>query len=110
VLIAKRIGGRVRSFVAGAIDVAVVTWFIHLLGSTTTVLAATYFFMATMNAMVVGLRVGIALAALTALTYDAIVWLEFAGWLAYAPAGDDQARALLPSFATTMTASVLVTT
>ena len=40
VLIAKEIGGRVRSLVAGLVDVAVVTFFVHLLGSTSTVLAA----------------------------------------------------------------------
>jgi diguanylate cyclase (GGDEF)-like protein len=110
VLIAKRIGGRVRSFVAGTIDLTLVTWFVHLLGSTSTVLAATYFFMATMNALVVGLRVGIGLAALNALAYDAIVWAEYARWLPYAPDSDDVTRSLTPTFATTMMATTLVTT
>src|SRR5438874_4994640 len=101
VLIAKQIGGRLRSFIAGTIDLALVTWFIHLLGSTTTVIAATYFFMATMNALVVGLRVGIALAALNALAYDVIVWAEYARWLPYAPDSDDVTRSLVPTLTTT---------
>jgi diguanylate cyclase (GGDEF)-like protein len=110
VLIAKRIGGRLRSFIAGTIDLLIVTWFVHLLGSTTTVLAATYFFMATLNALVVGLRVGIALAALNALAYDSIVWAEYFRWLPYAPDADDVSRSLVPVFGTVMMATTLVTT
>jgi diguanylate cyclase (GGDEF)-like protein len=109
-LIAKRFGGRVRSLVAGVIDLGVVTWFIHLLGSTTTVLAATYFFVGALNTLVVGLRVGIALAALNALAYDAVVWAEYARWLPYAPDRDDATRTFVPTFAVAVTATALVTT
>jgi diguanylate cyclase (GGDEF)-like protein len=109
VLIARSFGGKWRAFGAGLVDLTVLTYFIHLLGSTSTVFAAVCFFVGTLNALVVGLRVGVTLAALNALAYDVVVWEEWAKRLPYAPDGLDGVRGVPPSFETALSATVLVT-
>ena len=109
VLIAKQIGGQWRAFVAGLIDLALVTYLVHLLGSTTSVFAAIYFFSGTLNALVVGLRVGVALAALNAVAYDLIVWAEWSRRIPFAPDALDATRGVPPTFEEAVAASVLVT-
>jgi diguanylate cyclase (GGDEF)-like protein len=109
VLIAKNIGGMKRAFVAGLVDLVVLTFIIHVLGSTTSVYAAMYFFVGTLNALVVGLRVGVGLAVLNAIAYDAIVWAEWAGKLPFAPDGPDATRGVPPTFEAALAATGLVT-
>jgi diguanylate cyclase (GGDEF)-like protein len=108
-LIARGFGGRWRAFFAGLVDLGVLTYFVHVLGSTTTVFAAVYFFTSTLNTFVVGLRVGVTLAAFNAIAYDAVVWCEWARRIPSAPDGLDAARGIPPTFETALTSSVLVT-
>jgi diguanylate cyclase (GGDEF)-like protein len=109
VLIARSFGGRWRSLAAGLVDLCVLTYLVHLLGSTTSVFAAVYFFAGTLNALVVGLRVGVTLAVLNAITYDAVVWAEWARKIPFAPDALDATRDVPPSFEAAAAASVLVT-
>jgi diguanylate cyclase (GGDEF)-like protein len=109
VLIARSFGGRWRAFAAGLVDLCVLTYFVHLLGSTTSVFAAVYFFAGTMNALVVGLRVGVTLAALNAIAYDLVVWAEWAKRIPFAPDGLDATRDVPPTFEAAASASVMVT-
>ena len=108
-LIARSFGGRWRALLAGLLDVLVLTFFVHLLGSTTTVFAAVYFFTGTLNALVVGLRVGVTLAALNAIAYDAVVWSEWAKRIPYAPDAIDATRNVPPTFETALSSTVIVT-
>jgi diguanylate cyclase (GGDEF)-like protein len=85
VLIRKGIGGEARALVSGLIDIGVLTFTVHRLGSTATPMASLYFFAAVANALVVHRRVAIALAAVGVTAYDALVWAEWARILPFAP-------------------------
>jgi diguanylate cyclase (GGDEF)-like protein len=85
VLILKEIGGSYRSLVAGLFDVAAITYLVHHLGSTATVFPAVYLLETLMNALVVGLRVGVALSAIASVAYAVVVIAEQKGWLSFAP-------------------------
>jgi diguanylate cyclase (GGDEF)-like protein len=85
ILIRNDIGGDVRSFVAGVFDAALITFVVHRLGSSATIFASFYFLACAMNVMVVGVRVGMAIAAFNAVAYGAVVWCEHFGVLAFAP-------------------------
>ena len=107
-LIHKHFGGRLRPFLAGLVDMAMMTFLVHRLGSSATALASLYFFAGIMNALAVGLRVGVALAAISAVAYSGIVWAEYFRLLPFAPDAPDMAR-FAPTLESTLTASVLVT-
>jgi diguanylate cyclase (GGDEF)-like protein len=109
VLIARDFGGRWRALFAGLVDLVVLTYLVHCLGSTTSVFAAVYFFAGTLNALVVGLRVGVTLAALNALAYDTVVWAEWARRIPFAPDGLDSARGVPPTFEAAVSSTALVT-
>ena len=109
VLIRKAIGGGVRSLVAGLVDLAVLTFTVHRLGSVATVMASVYFVAGVLNALVVGLRVGVILAALNAVAYAAVVCAEQAGLLPYAPDVPEISRLGVPSATLAGLAIVLVT-
>lgn len=83
VLIYKRIGGPVRSFVGGLVDMAAVTFLVHRVGSMGTLLVAIYYFGAIVNTLVVGRRVGVGLAMAGSIFYAAVVLGEQAGLLPY---------------------------
>jgi diguanylate cyclase (GGDEF)-like protein len=85
VLIKKRVGGEVRALVSGLIDVSIITFTVHCLGSTATPMASLYFFLGVANALVVSRAVGLFLAAFGVVAYDALVWAEHARLLAFAP-------------------------
>jgi len=109
VLIARGFAGRKRSFVAGLVDLFVLTYLIHLIGSTTSVFAAMYFLVGILNVLVVGLRVGVGLAVLNAVAYDSTVWAEWSGRLSFAPDGPDLTRGIPPTFEAALAATSLVT-
>ena len=71
--------------------------------------AAVYFYMGTLNALVVGMRVGVTLAALNAVAYDLMVWGEWTGRVSSAPDGLDSTRNVPPTFEAALSATVLVT-
>jgi diguanylate cyclase (GGDEF)-like protein len=85
VLIRIDVGGRVRSLLAGLVDGAVITFFVHRLGSTAGAMSSVYVLAAVLNTLVVGRRVAYALAGAYSLMFNAVVWLEYAGKLPYAP-------------------------
>ena len=109
ILIRKRIGGTARSLVAGLVDLTVLTFTVHHLGSVATVMASLYFVAGVLNALVVGLRVGVVLAALNASAYAAVVGLEQMGALPYAPDVPELAAVGLPSLTHATVSVVLVT-
>jgi diguanylate cyclase (GGDEF)-like protein len=109
ILIRQRIGGDVRSLVAGIVDVAIITFVVHRLGSVGTVVAAFYFLVCVINVLVVGLRVGIALGALNAVAYASVVWAERFGVLPFAPDAPDVARMGAPTSAQAFLATFLIT-
>ncbi|UJR79547.1 Diguanylate cyclase/phosphodiesterase (GGDEF & EAL domains) with PAS/PAC sensor(S) [Sandaracinus amylolyticus] len=86
-MIWKKIGGLARAMISGLVDVAMITFIVHRVGSGSTMMVALYFFAGMMNTLVVGRREGLVLAAIGALAYDALLVAESAGWLPYAPDG-----------------------
>ncbi len=78
-------GGQLRTMAAGFVDIALITFIVHRVGSVSTMMVALYFFAALMNTLLVGRREGMALAVLGALAYDALLLVEVMGWLPYAP-------------------------
>lgn len=83
VLIYKRVGGPLRSFVGGLVDMAAVTFLVHRVGSMSTLLVAIYYFAAIVNTLVVGRRIGLGLAMVGSLFYAVVVLAEQAGLLPY---------------------------
>ena len=84
-LIRYDVGGRWRSAIAGLCDGAVITYFVHRLGSTSGGMSSLYVLAAVLNTLVIGRRVAFFLAGAYALAFNAIVWLEFLGRLSFAP-------------------------
>ena len=85
VLIRYDVGGRWRSAIAGLCDGAIVTYFVHRLGSTSGGMSSLYVLAAVLNTLVIGRRVAFFLAGAYGLAFNAIVWLEYTRRLAYAP-------------------------
>lgn len=107
VLIWKGIGGATRAVVGGLIDIAVLTFLVHRVGSVATMLVSIYFFASILNTLVVGRRVGVTLAALAAAVYAGVVAAEQTGWLPYAPDGPPWAQ-LPPGLTEAATAASLL--
>jgi diguanylate cyclase (GGDEF)-like protein len=84
-LIRRRIGGRVRTLISGLIDSVVITFTVHVLGSVLTPVLTVYFVACVANALVSDLAVAIALALVSSIAYDAVVWGEVTGALPFAP-------------------------
>ncbi len=110
VLIRLDIGGDVRAMVSGVVDLAFITYTVHLLGSTASPMASLYFYAAVANALVVHRRVSVALAVLGVLSYDILVWLEYARVLPFAPDVPQLARLGAPGLDLALLSSVFVTT
>jgi diguanylate cyclase (GGDEF)-like protein len=108
-LIHRRVGGTTRSFLAGLVDLAVLTFIVQRVGSVSTPLVSLYFFSGIMNALAVSLRVGMWQAAIGSAAFAAVLWAEQTGALGYGP--DAPARlGRLPTRAEAMAAMVLVAT
>jgi diguanylate cyclase (GGDEF)-like protein len=110
VLIRKHIGGELRPVVSGLVDIAVLTFTVHGLGSVATPMASLYLFAGVANALVVNLRVAWTLSLAGPLAYDAVVWAEHAGWLAFAPDAPEVAALGRPGFAQTLMATIFIST
>ena len=109
VLIRKHIGSRVRPVVSGLVDLAVLTYTVHSLGSVVTPMASLYLFAGVANALVTSPRVAWTLAIAGPLSYDVVVWSEHAGWLPFAPDAPELAALGSPSLAYTLMATIFVT-
>jgi diguanylate cyclase (GGDEF)-like protein len=86
-MIWKDVGGLPRTLLSGLVDVAMITFIVHRVGSGATMMVALYFFAAMMNTLVVGRREGLLLALVGALAYDGLLFAELGGWIPYAPDG-----------------------
>lgn len=86
-LIWKGVGGMARAVAGGLVDMLVLTFLVHRVGSTATMMVSVYFFGAIVNTLVVGRRVGVTLAVASALFYCGVVISESVGLLPYAPDG-----------------------
>jgi diguanylate cyclase (GGDEF)-like protein len=107
-LIRRHIGGRMRTLFSGFLDLAMLTYTVHGLGSVVTPMASLYLFAGVANALVAGRRVAWTLALTGAAAYDALVWTEHAGWLAFAPDAPEVAVLGPPSLVHTLLASVFI--
>jgi diguanylate cyclase (GGDEF)-like protein len=85
VLIWRNVGGIARAVVGGLVDMAMLTFIVHRIGSAGTMMVAIYFFAAIVNTLVVGRRVGVSLAAAAAVLYCGVVVAEVTGVLVYGP-------------------------
>ena len=108
VLIRYDVGGRLRSLLAGLVDGAIVTYFVHRLGSTAGAMSGLYVLAAVLNTLVVGRRVAFVLAAAYGAAYNAVVWLEWSGRLAFAPDIPELAALGRPPFHSCVVASFIV--
>lgn len=84
-LVVKGIGGSWRPLVSGLVDVCVITFLVHLVGSVSTMIVALYVYQAVVNTLVSGRRIGVGCAMFAVLAYTAVVVLEMTGVLPYAP-------------------------
>lgn len=96
ILIWKGIGGTTRAIIGGGVDMALITFLVHRVGSQGTMLISIYFFAVIVNALVVGRRMGIGLAAFGALAYYGIVLAEGGGLIPYGSAAPPWAATAPP--------------
>jgi diguanylate cyclase (GGDEF)-like protein len=84
-LIKRDIGGSERAIAGGIVDIAVLTFLIHRVGSSSTLLVGLYVVLGIMMALVHTRRVAWVLAGLGSLAYAAVLLAETMRWLPYAP-------------------------
>jgi diguanylate cyclase (GGDEF)-like protein len=109
VLIRKHIGGRVRAVLSGFVDIALLTYTVHGLGSSVTPMSSLYLFAGVANALVTNLRVAWTLSIAGPLAFDAVVWAEHWGWLPFAPDAPQLQALGPPTLEHTLMASLFVT-
>ena len=93
-LIKRDIGGSARAIVGGIIDIALVTYMVHRVGSFSTLLIAMYVVIGMLMALVHTPRVAWLLAGLGSLAYSSVLFAEVMRWIPYAP---DAIRWIPPS-------------
>lgn len=111
VMIWRGWGGNVRSFLGGLLDMAMLTFMVHRVGSVSTMLLSIYFFAVIVNTLTVGRRVGIGLAVFGALCYAGTVLAEIEGVIPYgadAPAWAGTAPTRGDAFVSVLLLSVLL--
>lgn len=84
-LIWKDIGGKARAIAGGLVDLTMITFLSHRVGSFNATVVSIYFIAVTLNSMAVGRKTGMLLAWLGALMYSGVVLAEAAELLPYAP-------------------------
>jgi diguanylate cyclase (GGDEF)-like protein len=87
ILIWRDIGGTTRTLATGIVDAAIITFFVHLVGSVGSATVALYPFAAMINTVIAGRRIGTILAATGAAMYATLLACEGAGLLPFAAAG-----------------------
>jgi diguanylate cyclase (GGDEF)-like protein len=107
-LIRRNIGGRARTLVSGLVDVAVLTYTVHLLGTGVSPMSSLYLFCGVANALVGETGIAFVLAVAGPLAFDATVLAEHVGWIAFAPDVPDLAAAGAPNLLTSMMSAVFV--
>ncbi len=79
--------GSARTIASGVVDAAMITFFVHLVGSVGSVTVALYAFAAMINTVIAGRRVGFAIAVICSVMYAGLLVVEGMGLLPFAPAG-----------------------
>jgi diguanylate cyclase len=75
------VGGSARAVASGVIDLTLLTWMVHAIGSTHTVLLSIYVYAAVLNVLVAGPAVGRLMAAVGSILYGLVLLAEQLGWL-----------------------------
>src|ERR1700722_17295681 len=109
VLIRRHIGGEARALWSGLLDIAVLTYAVHNLGSVVTPMSSLYVFAGVANALVTEPAVAYLLGTVGALAFDAVVWAEHFQLLRFAPDAPETAAAGPPTLVQALMASVFVT-
>lgn len=107
-LIWRDIGGDLRSFVYGLVDLALVTFIVHRVGSASTMMVSLYLMAGTLNALAVSFRVGLALGIVAACAYAGLLGAEQLGWLPYGPAAPPWTAGARPGPVTAWTVGAMV--
>lgn len=85
VLIWKRIGHPWRAVITGVVDMLVITFMVHRVGSFMSMLVSLYFFAAIVNVHVAGRGIGMMLSCTASAMYSCVLAAEALGLLPYAP-------------------------
>lgn len=86
-MIWRGVGGNARTLASGLVDAAIITFFVHLVGSVGSATVALYAFAAMVNTVIAGRRVGLVIASFGVASYASLLVCEGAGLLPFAPAG-----------------------
>lgn len=108
-MVVKNVGNRWRPLVSGLVDVCIITFLVHRVGSVSTMLVALYVYQATVNTLVSGRRIGVGCALFATVAYTGIVVSEVTGALDYAPDRPDWAPSPSPAQHVASAAVVLAT-
>lgn len=92
ILIWRDVGGHARTIASGVVDTAIITFFVHLVGSVGSATVALYAFAAMLNTVIAGRRVGGILAVVGVASYTTLLVVEGLGLLEFAPAGPSWIR------------------
>jgi diguanylate cyclase (GGDEF)-like protein len=79
--------GSARTVASGIVDAAIITFFVHLVGSVGSMTVALYAFASMINTVIAGRRIGLAIAAICSLMYASLLVAEASGLLPFAPSG-----------------------
>jgi diguanylate cyclase (GGDEF)-like protein len=109
ILIRRRIGGSRRALVSGLLDIGVLTYTVHNLGSVVTPMSSLYVFAGVANALVTEPVVAYLLGTIGAVAFDVVVWAEHLRWLPFAPDSPETAAAGPPTLVQALMASIFVT-
>ncbi len=102
-LVWRDLGGELRTAVMGMIDMCMLTFLVHRLGSLSSMIVLLYVFFAMLYALAVRRSIAIWLAAFASATYVAVLTLEFGEALPYGP--DAPGWAIQPATGRTMIAA-----
>ncbi len=107
--IKKNIGGSIRIVAGGMVDIAQLTFFVHLLGSSDNVLPAIYILIAVMNTLAVGQRLAMPVVLMAIAAYAGVQTAEQFGLLPYAPEALAEIPPAMPSASTALGQALLLT-
>jgi len=102
-LVRRDIGGELRTATTGMLDMCMITFLVHRLGSLSSMIVLLYVFVAILYAIAVRRSIAIWLATFASATYVALLTLEFSDALPYAP--DAPEWAIQPATGQTLAAA-----
>jgi diguanylate cyclase (GGDEF)-like protein len=108
VLLKKNLGGSARAMAGGIIDVLLLTYLVHRVGSYSTLLVALYVVIGMIMALLYTRRVAYVLAGVAWAAYAAVLLAEALRWLPYAPDAGRWVAPLPPDLGIAVQASLLI--